>query len=73
MSEIKKLFGRAVLFLTICAGTGVAQAQVFNYNPGGYGTAGDVLVCFRYVNPGRSTPGNMSWWWTAVCPPRSPT
>jgi len=58
MNEIKMLFGRAVLFLTICAGTGVAQAQVFNYNPGGYGTAGDVLVCFRYVNPSTSTPGN---------------
>ena len=45
------LFGRVVLFLTICAVRGVAQAQVFNYNFGGYGTAGDVLVCFRYVNP----------------------
>jgi hypothetical protein len=58
MNEIKMLFGRVVLFLAVCAGAGGAQAQVFNYNPGGYGTAGDVLVCFRYVNPTTSALGN---------------
>jgi hypothetical protein len=58
MSKIKMLLGRVILFLTICAGAGIARAQVFNYNFGGYGTAGDVLVCFRYVNPSSQALGS---------------
>ena len=58
MNKLKLLFGRVILLLTVCAGAGVAQAQIFNYNPGGYGTAGDVLVCFRYVNPSTAALGN---------------
>ena len=46
MNEVKSLFGKVFLLLALCAATGTAQAQ-FAYNDGGYGSPGDLLVCFR--------------------------
>jgi hypothetical protein len=45
MIEKKSMFGKAMLFLALCAGAGTAQAQ-FTYNDG-IGQNGDLLVCFR--------------------------
>jgi hypothetical protein len=45
MNEIKLLFGRVILLLTVHAGAGVAQAQ-FSYTEG-LGQKGDLLICFR--------------------------
>ena len=58
MNEIKLLFRKILPLLLLCAATVAGRAQVFNYNLGGYGTAGDVLVCFRYVNPSSQALGN---------------
>jgi len=45
MKEKKSFVWKSILLLTVCGGTGAAQAQ-FNYNAG-LGQPGDVLVCFR--------------------------
>jgi len=50
MTQVRSLFGRAILFLAVCAATCTAQAQ-FNYTDG-LGTYGDLLICFRPATGG---------------------